>query len=65
MFTSCTTSNVKDNIIQSFVEPNGRLRIVIATIAFGMGINCPNIQHVIPWGPSSDIEAYIQDWTEW
>jgi len=61
MFTSCTTSDVKDNIIQSFVKPNGRLRIIIATIAFGMGIDCPDIQRVIHWGPPSDVEAYIQE----
>ena len=30
-------------------------------MAFGMGIDCPNICCVIHWGPPSDIEEYIQE----
>ena len=37
------------------------LRIVIATIAFGMGINCPDVQHVIHWGIPADAEMYMQE----
>ena len=34
---------------------------VIATIAFGMGINCPNIRQVIHWGAPEDPEMYLQE----
>ncbi len=37
------------------------LRIVIATIAFGMGIDCPDIRHVVHWGIPADAEMYIQE----
>ena len=37
------------------------LRVVIATIAFGMGLDCPNVRRIIHWGPSNDVEAYIQE----
>jgi len=35
------------------------LRIVIATVAFGMGINCPDVRHIIRWGASRDAKMYV------
>ena len=39
MFTSVTDPAHKSEIIRLF----GNLRIVVATMAFGMGVDCPNI----------------------
>jgi len=61
MFTACTTPDVKDCIVKSFVQSNGRLRVIVATVAFGMGMDCPNIRKIIHWGPPSDVELYIQE----
>ena len=36
------------------------LRIVIATIAFGMGLDCPNICKVIHVDMPDDVESYVQ-----
>ena len=58
MFTRCSHSSVKKKIIEQFTIPS-TLRIVIATIAFGMGINCPDIRQVIHWGVPEDPEAYL------
>ena len=33
----------------------------MATVAFGMGLDCPNVRKVIHWGPSGDIELYLQE----
>ena len=60
MFTRCTHSSVKKKIIEQFTIPS-TLRIVIATLAFGMGINCPDIRQVIHWGVPEDPEAYLQE----
>lgn len=43
-FTACTHTSVKDAIVAAFTDGSSPLRIVIATIAFGMGLNCPDIQ---------------------
>ena len=58
MFTRCTHTSVKKKIIEQFTTPSS-IRIVIATIAFGMGINCPDIHQVFHWGVPQDAEAYI------
>ena len=42
------------------MQPTSPLRIVIATIAFSMGVDTPNIRYVVHWGPPEDIEQYVQ-----
>ena len=61
MYTRCTQVAVKDHIVSEFVKEDGKLRIVIATIAFGMGIDCPNVSCVVHWGPSETVEDYVQE----
>lgn len=61
MFTACTRPDVKEAILKAFCDPKGLLRVVVATVAFGMGLDCPNVRRVIHWGPSSDIEQYLQE----
>ena len=61
MFTSCTHPNVKSQIMITFLTATSRLQIMIATIAFGMGIAYPNVRTVIHWGASTDIEMYLQE----
>ena len=61
MFTSCTDQEVKIQIINSFTNPYTALRIVCATVAFGMGIDCPNIRQVFHLGIPEDTESYSQE----
>jgi len=55
MFTSITDQEVKQQIIQSFGNPSAPLKIVYATIAFGMGIDTPDIQRIIHFGAPSHL----------
>lgn len=34
---------------------------MVGTIAFGMGLDSPNLRKVIHLGPSSDVESYVQE----
>ena len=60
MFTSCTDITVKNQIIASFTS-DSCLRVVCATVAFGMGVNCPDIRQVVHLGPPDDVESYVQE----
>ncbi len=46
MFTHCTHASVKKKIVEQF-SIESPLRVVIATIAFGMGMNCRDIRQII------------------
>ena len=61
MMHSQTASNVKDHVLHQFSQRGGHLRVLVATIAFGMGVNCQGVRRVIHFGPSKTIEAYIQE----
>ena len=60
-YDSGSPPSVKSNIVKSFGDRNGNLRVVVATIAFGMGVDSPNVREVIHWGPSDDIDSYVQE----
>ncbi len=61
MYTSCTDQEVKDDILISFKSPSAPLRIVCATVAFGLGVDCPDVRQVIHLGAPADVESYIQE----
>lgn len=61
MYTKCTESQVRESIVSSFATEDSNLRVVVATISFGMGLDCPNVVHVIHWGPSSTVNDYVQE----
>ena len=48
MFTRCTHTSTKDIIMKRFTSTSS-LCVVIATIAFGMGVNCPDVHQSIHW----------------
>lgn len=49
----------KDEVLRGFKE--GELRFVLATKAFGMGIDIPDITHVYHYAPTGSVTDYIQE----
>ena len=45
----------------TFSKSDTSLRLVIATSAFGMGVDCPDIRTVIHWGLPSTLEEYVEE----
>lgn len=60
MFTSVTDTDIKEIIIKRFTEDSS-LRIVVSTIAFGMGLDCPDVRQIIHYGIPESKEVYIQE----
>ena len=58
---SCTPSANKERILLSFQLITGTIRLLIATIAFGMGVDCKGVNRVIHYGPAKNVEFYIQE----
>ena len=60
VFAKGTEDLVKDTILLQSTVQNSKLRVIICTAAFGMGVNCAGIESVIHFGPPNDVETYIQ-----
>ena len=61
MMHSGSPASVKNHVLDQFGDNSKCLRILIATIAYGMGVNCKGVTRVIHFGPSKSIEAYMQE----
>ena len=61
MLHSCTPEANKKIVLESFQREHGTVRLLIATIAFGMGINCKGVKRIIHYGPPKNVEAYLQE----
>ncbi len=53
------TTSSRDRVQSAFLA--GKLEVIVATIAFGMGIDKPNIRTVIHTGLPGSVEGYYQE----
>ena len=61
MFHAVTPESVKKHILDSITQANGHIRILACTVAFGMGVNCKGVDRIIHFGPSKNLESYVQE----
>ncbi|XP_078360026.1 putative ATP-dependent DNA helicase RecS [Oculina patagonica] len=61
MYHSRIDDENKDEILKSFSSETGCIRVLIATIAYGMGIDCKGVKDVIHYGPPQNLERYLQE----
>ena len=61
MYTRASKASVKELIMSLFRNTQSTLRVLIATTAFSMGIDIPDIRQVYHWGAPSDLEQYLQE----
>ena len=53
------TPETRRRVLADFLRD--RVPVVVATSAFGMGIDKPDVRRVIHWGPPRTLEAYYQE----
>ena len=51
-------SKARDKVYKGFMD--GSVKIVCATVAFGLGINKPDVRAVIHYSLPRNLESYIQ-----
>lgn len=61
MLHSCTPASFKENIWQSFQKELGYIRILMAPIAFGLGVDCKEVYRTIHFGPAKNEDCYMQE----
>ena len=61
MYTRASTTQMKEMVMSLFSRTDTILRVVIATTAFSMGIDCPNVHQIIHWGIPCSFEQYVQE----
>ena len=44
-----------------FSQPHGHIRVPACTVAFGMGVDCKGVHRIIHFGPSKNVECYVQE----
>lgn len=61
MYHSGTSPSIQEVVLASLKDPDGKVRIIIATTALGMGVDIKGLHRVINYGPPSDVESYLQE----
>ena len=61
MYHSRTDDKSVHRILSEYKTPESSIRIIFATVAFGLGIDIPDINIIIHWGISSTIMTFWQE----
>jgi len=61
VFTAVSTIEMRELILKEFIKCDTKLRLLIATTAFGLGVDCPDIARIINLGSPTTLEELVQE----
>lgn len=61
MFHAGTPQSVKKHVLDNFSQPHGHIRVLACTTAFGMGVDYKGVHRIVNFGPSKNLECYVQE----
>ena len=61
VFTAASDIDVREEIIAEFCKTRTNLRLIIASTAFGLGVDCKDITRIINYGTPSTLEELVQE----
>ena len=61
MYHSSLLTEDQKRITTTFTKVDSVIRCVVATIAFGLGVDVPDIKYIFHWGPSKSPLQYWQE----
>ena len=60
MLHSHTPDSVKKQVREDIGNPNGKIRILTATTAAGMGVNYKAVNNMVNYGPQNNMDTFMQ-----
>lgn len=61
VFTAASDVDMRESILAEFCRSETNLRLIIASTAFGLGVDCKDIIHVINYGTPYTLEELVQE----
>ena len=59
MYHRCSTESIKEVILNSLMSENGKCRVVFATVALGLGLDCRDIRLVVHVGSPRSFNGVV------
>ena len=53
LFTAVSMFELRELMLKEFSKPDTKLQLLIATTAFGLGVDCPDIERILNYGSPS------------
>lgn len=61
VFTAASDADMREEVLKEFCKVDTKLRLLIATAAFGLGVDCRDIKRIINYGTPGTLEELVQE----